>query len=58
MDNKEALAEQLEKAQQLVEEDDIDFKFPTFLTAEEENYLEKIGKSMEALYYDSENLGE
>lgn len=58
VDNKEALAEQLEKAQQLVEEDDIDFKFPTFLTAEEENYLEKIGKSMEALYYDSENLGE
>lgn len=58
VDNKEELAEQLEKAQQLMEADDMDFKYPTFLTPEEEAFLEKIGKSMEALYHDREHEGE
>lgn len=54
VDNKEDLAEQLEKAQELMESDVMDFQFPTFLTPEEESFLEEIGKSMEALYNENE----
>lgn len=54
VDNKEELAEELEKAQELMESDVIDFKFPTFFTPEEEAFLEEIGKSMEALYNQNE----
>lgn len=53
VDNKEELQEQLEKAQELMEPDEMDFKFPTILTPEEEAYIEEIGKSMEALYKDN-----
>lgn len=50
VDNKEELADQLEKALEMMESDVPDFQFPTFLTPEEEGFLEEIGKSMEALY--------
>lgn len=48
--NIEELADQLEKAQELMSSDMIDFKFPSFLTQEEEAFLEETGKAMEALY--------
>ncbi|KAB8133579.1 MerR family transcriptional regulator [Gracilibacillus oryzae] len=54
IDNKEELAEQLEKAQELLDPDMADFKFPTFLTVEEEAYLLEIGEAMEALYGEDE----
>lgn len=54
VENKEELAEQLEKAQELMEADVMDFQFPTILTPEEEAFLKEIGKSMEALYNESE----
>ncbi|PWA06011.1 MerR family transcriptional regulator [Pueribacillus theae] len=56
VDNKDELAE--EKAQELMESDVMDFKFPTFLTSEEEAFLEEIGKSMEALYNENEKKEE
>ncbi|MBW8350652.1 MerR family transcriptional regulator [Bacillus sp. IITD106] len=53
VDNKEELAEQLEKARELMESDVIDFQFPTFLTPEEESFLEETGKAMEALFFEN-----
>ncbi|MFC4402998.1 MerR family transcriptional regulator [Gracilibacillus xinjiangensis] len=54
VDDVEELAEQLEKAQELMEPDVADFKFPTFLTPEEEAFLLEIGEAMEALYGENE----
>jgi DNA-binding transcriptional MerR regulator len=56
VDDKELLAEQLEKARESMEPDVMDFQFPTFLTPEEEAFLEEIGKSMEALYIEIEKM--
>lgn len=50
VDNKEKLAEQLERAQGLMESEEMYFQFPTILTPEEASFLEEIGKRMEALY--------
>jgi len=50
VEDKEALANQLEQAQELMGSDVADFQFPTFLTEEEEAFLEEIGKEMETLY--------
>ncbi len=50
VENKEELAEQMEKALESMEADTVDFKFPTILTPEEEAFLEEIGKSIKALY--------
>lgn len=50
VENKEELAEQLEKAQELMDSNIMDFQFPTFFTPEEEAFLEDVRKSMEALY--------
>lgn len=50
IDNKEELAKELEKAQELMESDVTNFQFPTILTPEEETFLLQIGKSMEALF--------
>ena len=58
VENKEELAEQLEKAQELMESDVMDFQFPTILTPEEEAFLDEIGKSMEALYNKNEKYEE
>ncbi|WP_102272153.1 MerR family transcriptional regulator [Cytobacillus massiliigabonensis] len=55
VDNKEDLAEQLEKAQELMEAEEINFQFPTILTLEEETFLKEIGKSMEALYNENKD---
>ncbi|RWR09296.1 MerR family transcriptional regulator [Siminovitchia fortis] len=57
VDDKEELAEQLEKAQELMESDVINFQFPTFLTPEEESFIEEIGKGMEALYNQNNKIG-
>ncbi|MDG5789043.1 MerR family transcriptional regulator [Evansella sp. AB-P1] len=54
VENKEELADQLEKAQELMETEVMDFQFPTILTPEEEAFLIEIGKYMEALYKRSE----
>lgn len=53
IDDKEEFAKELEKAQAAMESETIDFKFPIFLTKEEEAFLEEIGKSMEALFNDN-----
>lgn len=53
VDNKDELAEQLEKSLELMESDVVDFKFPTIFTPEEEAFLEDIGKAMESLYNES-----
>lgn len=50
VDSKEELADQIEKAQESMKLDRVDFKFPTFLTPEEETFLEEIGKEMESQY--------
>ncbi|MGG2091515.1 hypothetical protein AB1283_02025 [Bacillus sp. S13(2024)] len=50
VDNKEELAKQMQKAQESMEADIVDFKFPTILTPEEEVFLEEIGKSIKAQY--------
>lgn len=55
VDNKEDLVEQLEKAYDLMGPEEMDFLFPTILTAVEEEFLLEIGKSMEALYNEKEN---
>lgn len=55
VDNKEELAEQMEKALKSIEVDTVDFKFPTILTPEEEVFLEEIGKSIKALYNENGN---
>jgi len=54
VDDKEKLAKELEKAQELMGSDVANFHFPSFLTPEEEAYLEEIGKSMEAMYNENE----
>lgn len=54
VDQKEELASQLEKAQESMKADNFNFQFPSLLTAEEEAFIEKIGKAMEALYYEQE----
>ncbi|MCG5104096.1 MerR family transcriptional regulator [Oceanobacillus alkalisoli] len=54
VEDKEAFAIELEKAQELMDQEIMDFQFPTMLTPEQESYLMKIGEEMEALYKDSE----
>lgn len=50
IEDTEVFAEELEKAQELMEKETMDFQFPNFLTPEEEVYLTEIGEAMEALY--------
>jgi len=50
VDNKEELAKQMLNAQESMEVDIVDFKYPTILTPAEEVYLEEIGKSIKASY--------
>lgn len=50
VEDQEELANQLEKAQESMKRDEADFQFPTFLTPEEEAFLEEIGKEMESQY--------
>ncbi|MFE8699688.1 MerR family transcriptional regulator [Cytobacillus sp. FJAT-54145] len=55
VEDKEELAKELEKLQELSESELLDYKFPTFFTREEEEFLMEIGRSMEALYNESSN---
>lgn len=50
VEDQEELANQLEKAQKSMKSGEADFQFPTFLTLEEEDFLEKIGIEMELQY--------
>lgn len=54
VEDKEAFAMELEKAQELMDQETMDFQFPTMLTSEQESYLMKIGEEMEALYKENE----
>ncbi len=56
IDDHEAFAEQLEKAQQSMETEELDFKFPNFFTEEEEAFLTAIGEAMEEMYKEENNL--
>lgn len=49
-DSKEELLQQMEQAKDSMDADVADFMFPTFLTPEEEAYLEEVGKSIKAAY--------
>lgn len=51
-DSKEELLKQMEQAKDSIDADVADFMFPTFLTPEEEAYLEEMGKSIKAAYGD------
>lgn len=55
MEDTEAFAEELEKAQKRMEQETADFQFPTMLTPEQDAYLIKIGEVMRELYFKSEN---
>ncbi|WP_342535798.1 MerR family transcriptional regulator [Sporosarcina sp. FSL K6-3508] len=50
VDDKEELAKQMQKAQESMKADSVNFTFPTILTQEEEAFLEAIAKSIKALY--------
>lgn len=50
--NIDEFAEDLEKAQEIMKQDTMDFQFPSMLTPEQEAYIMKIGEEMEALYQD------
>ena len=53
VDDKEELAKQMQKVQESMKTEKVDFKFPTILTPEEEAFLAEIGKSIKALYEQS-----
>lgn len=55
MEDTEAFAEEVEKAQKRMEQETVDFQFPTMLTPEQDAYLIKIGEVMKELYFKSEN---
>lgn len=50
----EAFASELEKFQESLEKEIPDFNFPSFLSPEEEAYLEEVGKAMEKLTIEDE----
>ncbi|PAE21070.1 MerR family transcriptional regulator [Bacillus sp. 7504-2] len=56
IEDPEEFAEQLEKAQQSMEIEELDFKFPNFFTEEEEAFLTAIGEAMEEMYKEENNL--